>query len=337
MKHDKKPLLLVVIAVLVGCSPSGGSGSGSGSGSADAGPGIDAGVEDAGSLAVDGLVSAVAAATCGALTRCCDDASVNSYFSSYRNNTRLEALANRFPPAAPMDPATCPALLEEAFQLVPWGPWVEAVRAGRVGYDGTEATACLETLGRAACGDAVTQALFDGTCVGFLPPAGGSSQRRMFQRTAGEGTACNALSDGVGSALYGTCNPEVAFCCVQRAGGTGCGFPGDGAQGECTPVSPSGGECGSVPLQLCATGASCDSATESCLVEPTATLEPGEPCTTASFTLLGTCVDSWCDVLGSRACEPKRPDGEACQGASECASGACETGTCRLSTFCRGR
>ena len=182
----------------------------------------------------------------------------------------------------------------------------------------------------------MTQALFDGTCTGFLPPSGGNSQRRMFRRTQGVGATCTALTDGVGSALYGTCNPDVAFCCARRDGGTDCAFPSEDAQGECTAVSGPGEACTAFPLQLCATGATCDSATDTCVVESTSRLELGQTCVTPNFTPLGECEVGWCDVLGSRACEPARPDGQACQGASECASGACESGTCRSSTFCRG-
>ena len=123
----------------------------------DAGGGVtpDSGVggaPDAGGVALDALVGALASATCDALTRCCDPASVEGYFASYRSNTRLAAMASRFPPTTPLDPVTCPALLEEAFVIVPWGGWVEAARQGSVTYVPDQATLCIQTLTRPRAG-----------------------------------------------------------------------------------------------------------------------------------------------------------------------------------------
>ena len=300
----------------------------------DAGDGPDAGeAVDAGPPAVgaDGLVQRVARSSCGALFRCCDAASRQRYFASYQSNARLAALAARFPPA---DEASCAPLLEEALAIVPLGPWIQAVDAGSVAFDGAAAAACLWTLDGAACGAPVRDALFDGRCFAFNPPSGGQEQRAMFVRTGGEGTPCRSLNDGIGGGFYGTCNPQEAFCCYERPGVPGCALTNSAGQGTCRAVSGEGEACGVSPLQLCATGVDCDTASGTCRAPARAVLANGQPCADPGFSLLGECADGWCDLFGTRACSPRKAEGAACFGPDECAGGDCVLGRCAVNSLC---
>jgi hypothetical protein len=296
--------------------------------------GLDAGeTPDAGpaQVAPEGLVRQVAASSCGALFRCCDGASRQRYFASYQANLRLASLAGRFPPA---DEASCAALLEEALPIVPLGGWLSAVDAGLVAYDGAAAAACLQALDTAACGAPMREALFDGRCFGFNPPQGGGEQRAMFQRTAVDGAPCRALNDGIGGGFYGTCNPAEAFCCYERPGSPGCALSNDAGTGTCRAVSAEGEACGVSPLQLCATGVDCNPATGTCASSPDAALGNGQPCADGSFNLLGDCAQGWCDLFGTRTCEPRKADGAACFGPDECAGGDCVLGRCAVNSVC---
>ncbi|MBM4381672.1 MAG: hypothetical protein FJ086_20585 [Deltaproteobacteria bacterium] len=303
---------------------------------ADAGPGdgADAGeAVDAGPpvVAAAGLVQQVARSSCGALFRCCDAASRQRYFANYQSNVRLAALATRFPPA---DEAACGPLLEEALAIIPLGLWLQAVDAGAVTFDGAAAAACLATLDRAACGAPVRDALFDGRCFGFNSPAGGQEQRAMFLRTAVDGTPCRSLNDGIGGSFYGTCDPREAFCCYERPGVQGCALASSTGEGTCRAVSAEGEACGVSPLQLCATGVDCDTASGTCRTPAGAALALGQPCADASFNLLGDCVEGWCDLLGARTCQQKKAEGTACFGPDECAGGDCVLARCAVNSLC---
>jgi hypothetical protein len=282
-------------------------------------------------VTAEALVARVAASTCGALFRCCDAASRQRYFAPYRANTRLLGLASRFPPA---DEVACTDLLEDALEIVPFGPWVQAVDAGLVGFDAEAAGSCLQKLEQAACGPALAEALEDGRCFSFSPPAGGPVQRSMFTRTASAGTSCRALNDGVGGGLYGTCNPAAAFCCYERPGSTGCALSNDAGVGTCRAVSAEGSACSLLPLQLCATGAECSPGTGLCEVPPTTALGLGSACVGSDFSVLGDCAEGWCDVFGTRNCEPRKALGAACFAPDECQDGACTAGACAVNLYC---
>ena len=294
----------------------------------DAGTAQDAGPA---SVPAESLVEQVAGSACAAVFRCCDDASRRRYFANYQASARLAGLAARFPPA---DEASCRPLLEEALRIVPLGPWLEQADAGAVTYDGVAAAACLSALDGAACGEEVRAALFDGRCFAFSPPAGGQEQRAMFTRFAGAGTPCRALNDGIGGGLYGTCNPAEAFCCYARPGVAGCALSNDAGTGTCKAISDEGEACGLSPLQLCATGVDCDPGTGTCNAPSNAALANGQPCADASFQLLGRCGAGWCDLFGSRTCQPGKEDGATCLGVDECAGGDCVLGRCAVNTVC---
>lgn len=279
----------------------------------------------------ESLVADAAAAVCGALTRCCDARSTDAWFAPWVALETLDDLDARLPPAAPLDGATCPAVVGELFLRRPFGAWLAAVAAEEVAFTPSGAAACLEALS-SPCGPELAEALTDPTCFAFGPPSGGDEQRRMFARTRDSG-ACTGLDDGVGGALYGTCDPARAFCCVDD--GDGCGFPVPGDRGTCAPVADDGAACSFVPLALCATGASCG-LDDTCERDLTTPLPVGAPCIDDGFVALGECADGWCDVLESGVCKAPLPLGAACDDAAACGAGVCREGTCAVDTFCRG-
>lgn len=297
---------------------------------------IDA-VDAAPGPGVEQLPARAADAVCAALFRCCDEDLV-TYFAPFAADERLAAFASRLPPQADLDEAGCRAVLREMYELVPFGDWVREAAAGRVDFLPGPADQCVADLAAAACGAPARAALYDSTCFAYAAPGGGAEQRRMFARTASAGAACGPIRDGIGAVFYGTCDPTRAFCCYQQAGVDGCQFPfaagGATRPGVCQAVAATGESCSpSVPLQLCATGSDCDSATDRCRPGTTAPLANGQACADDSFNLLGECVDGWCDVLGSKRCEPRRDDGAACGGGEECRSGYCQS-TCQPNPVC---
>ncbi|MCE9576182.1 MAG: hypothetical protein K8W52_23740, partial [Deltaproteobacteria bacterium] len=104
--------------------------------------------------------------------------------------------------------------------------------------------------------------------------------------------------------------------------------------GTCKAVAATGQACSSaLPLTLCATGSDCSSDTDTCVPPVTTPLAVGAACIDASYNLLGTCTASWCDIFGSKQCEPLRVNGATCGGGDECASGRCDT-TCVVNDVC---
>lgn len=290
---------------------------------------------------LDGLVAEVAAATCDALFRCCDGGDLEDYFARHRDSPNLEAIAPRLPPNMPLDAEGCPAIMEEIFEIVPFGSWVDAAQAGRVDFDEAAYDVCLDAMNTASCGDEVRAGLFDGTCLAFNPPLGGAEQRRMFSRTAGDGEPCGPLRDGVGAGFYGTCDATTSFCCFTDPANPdlGCTFAYDGdgvpRAGVCRPASGAGATCnGLPPLTLCQTGLDCDDGT--CIAPSMDTLAVGDLCVGDGFVLLGECDGGYCDLFGSSVCEALKADGVACTAPYECQSGACEEGVCAEQTFCAG-
>jgi len=214
--------------------------------------------------------------------------------------------------------------------LPPFRDAGRAANAGSVAYDAAAFATCITALDNAACGEPARKALWDSECLGFAAPGGGDEQRSMFRRTGGVGAACGPIRDGIGAAFYGTCDPEVAYCCYTDPARPGCQFPfeasGAPRAGQCAAIAAVGAECSeTAPIRLCATGNSCDAETATCVAPAQATLAVGAACIDNSFNLLGECQDSYCDVFGSKRCEPLRTDRTACTTGDECRSGQCET------------
>lgn len=280
-----------------------------------------------------------AASICGALFRCCDDDLV-TYFAPYRDNDLLASFKDRLPPTATLDEASCKSVVEEMLDIVPLGDWTKLANAGDVTFDPTAFDACLATLDHATCGAPVRSALWDSTCLGFAPPSGGTAQRSFFHRTKSAGATCHPIRDGIGAAFYGSCDPTSAFCCYEVPGRDGCQFPyaadGEPRTGTCQAVAATNATCSpTAPVKLCATGSDCDSDTLKCVSTVEMPLSVGAACIDASYHVLGTCEDSYCDVLGTKKCEPMQPDGHACSSDEECTSGRCQT-TCVPMDLCTG-
>lgn len=288
----------------------------------------DAGISDAGDPPIlpSNLISAASSEICSALFRCCSAGDIEAYFAPLLAHNRLAAFAGRLPPAATLSATACPSLLGEMFEITPFGPWVEAAELGTVGFDAAAAAACLDELSSASCGAEASAALFDSTCFGFAAPPGGSIQRRIFVRTRTAGESCVPLNDGFGGAIFGTCDPEAAFCCVPSAQDPSRCVIGTAA-GTCRAASQVGEVCAFAPLQVCATGLECNA--DVCETPNLTPLATGDLCyDTASFTLLGECTDGYCDLFGTSRCESPRALGVACSQGYECLSGFCSASSC---------
>ena len=287
-------------------------------------------------LPIAELVAATAQAICEGLFRCCPDEDVVQWFAPLSQHPRLEDLWSTFPPNVTLTPETCPATLEDAFGIVPFGPWVQAVADGLADYDAVAAEACLDTLAEASCGTDLLSAMYDSTCLGFGAPAGGDEQRVMFSRSAQTGDPCVPLSDGVGAGIFGTCEPSAGFCCVTKEGQDDCSIGAPLTEGICVPASQVGEACSVFPvLQVCATGLECN-LDNICELPSQSLLTEGDLCY-ENFSLLGSCQDSWCDLLGTSKCESFIGDGEPCTMPESCLSGACSDGTCGALQMCIGR
>ena len=158
---------------------------------------------------------------------------------------------------------------------------------------------------------------------------------KMFARTHTQGEACQTIGDGFGGLYYGSCDPQEAFCCIPSEL-MGCEpFPVLNQEGTCQKASAEGESCGTEPLQLCKSGLECDYATNVCVALNTTPLALGEQCYDSNnYSILGECVDSWCDLFNSGACEAKLEDGASCLSYESCESEFCDEGTCAPNTIC---
>lgn len=287
----------------------------------------------AGDVPADGddsaALSRAAQAVCGALSRCCSPDDMETYFEAYALDTRFDALGDVFPPNVEQ----CATTLEDAWRVAPFGPWFDALDAGLIELNGEGLDACIDELNEVPCGAGVWDALLDSTCFALSAPLGGDAQRRAFRRSAAPTTPCESLNDGFGGLWYGTCDPTRAFCCVRD--GFDCVTATEaGVTGVCAAAAALGETCGLDPLKPCITGLVCGPE-GTCEENVEATLlSPGATCATDGFILLGTCVGSYCDLFGARACVPKKTNGESCLLPEECISGQCDAGACAPFTTC---
>ena len=255
-------------------------------------------------LPLNDLIPEVAAAMCQGLFGCCDMTDHESFLLSFQNTPRYEEVVDQLPPTVAFDENSCPSMIETILTAAPFGRWIEQVNEQRVSYDGDAAQSCLDTLNNAQCGDEFITALYDGTCLSPFPPFGGEDQRKMFSRTDTAGESCVALTDGQGGVIFGTCDPNTAFCCVRRDDNT-CKIPEQDEVGECVAVSDLGEPCSILPsAQVCATGKECGF--ESGVCEPATEyidVQLGEECA-EDYSFFGVCQDSYCDITGTGTCLP---------------------------------
>ena len=305
--------------------------------------------EDGGPMggALDTFEVDVATAKCAALFRCCDAASIEDFFGQYECFPGLtcpfEDEQALLPPA---DMAACVTVMQ-ALDEVTFGGWLSETRAGRADFDEAAHQACLDELATAACGADLEAALYDGQCfartasVEPYQPLG--TQHVMFDRTAGVGDSCVTFYEE----RYGSCDPEVAFCCVGSPCSVG-GLGGD--SGTCVAISGDGEPCSENPdAQLCSPDLRCPPApglgepTFCETVAPPADLALGDTCLDDGFQPTGRCVGSYCDQA-SRTCTATLANGESCFADEECTSGSCAVvgggpfvmRECADPTFCVG-
>jgi hypothetical protein len=279
------------------------------------------------------LVADVARAQCAALFRCCNAVDMTTYFAPIRRDGEamweLASFRPRLPPdAANFTQSDCDAVMTEILEITPFGPWVRAAQANRVTFVPAEYATCMASLETAACGAPLQAALFDSTCLAFGAPAGGAERRKVFDRTSAQG-ACDAIPDGTGARVYGTCDPDQAFCCFRPAADPNapCWFNGSGRVGTCAAVSQVGQPCGldvqRRSAQFCATGLVCDANAGMCIREPTTPLQLGARCFMGGNSL-GECpADSYCDLFGTELCTAERTAGQSCMSSEECSTGLC--------------
>jgi len=316
----------------------------------DAGGGSAMGLSDAASEAGDsampvleGLPREIAESICGALFRCCSEEDKERFFTPIVATPGFEGFVERVPPAVELDESSCTDVLEAVYSEQPFGSWIAGTDRLGVRFQQDAFDSCRAELSDASCGAEVRSALFDGRCFGWQPPGSAGVHRGIFRRTATVGDECQPVRDGVGAAYFGTCDPEVSFCCYRDPArpDIGCTHPytaeAEPRVGTCVTVSTAGEECSALaPVQLCQTGMTCESSTSRCVNESEMALGTGEACVDARFNLLGSCTDGYCDLFGSRECTPFRSDGDSCIGAEECRSGACTDGRCAVLRFCAG-
>lgn len=301
------------------------------SGSADAGP-ADSGTVDGGSPGRLGtMLEEIATAQCGALFRCCDDTSVEDFFSSYRAFPGLPspftALQDRLPPDATLDAESCVELLVDLHTIAPFGPWLEAAAAGEVTLDEDALDACIASLEDASCGPNVSAALRDTDCFAYLgsfePDRPRTTARGFLQRSGGVDATCRWLEDGSVD-IYGSCDPSEAFCCVPEEGSTDCSLAA--GEGTCVATAALGETCSDFPLLPCAPGLVCRPGAgiedpSTCVAPATASIANGEACRDESYWPIGVCSEGFCNF--ENQCEALRADGEGCDEGRQCASGHC--------------
>ena len=283
------------------------------------------------------LLDTIVTETCGALYRCCNENDKIQFWNPLATHPALEEeFASRLPPRNVISAEECPVILKEIYEIRPFGPWIEASKTSDVMYNEDQAIECIAELRAAQCGEELTEKLFDGTCFGFSPPYGGENQRKVFTRVKKDGEICRPIADGVGGQFYGTCDPSESFCCVPNPQNNGECMISSVGEGVCRKASQVGESCGIVPqLQLCVSGLECDSAASECVAPSYSPLSLGTACYDQdNFTLLGSCVDSFCDIFGTNNCEIMKEVGESCTGAEQCVSNQCEAGVCAEYSFC---
>jgi len=311
-------------------------------------PNLDAGgtsdpVPDAGTepqvneTALMQLLDSIVNETCDAVYRCCNENDKIQFWNPLATHPALEEeFASQLPPRNVISADECPVILKKIYEIRPFGPWIQAAQSNDVVYNENAAKTCLEELRSASCGEEVIKHLFDGTCFGFSPPYGGESQRKVFSRVKNSGDICTPIADGVGGQFYGTCDPVESFCCIPHPENNSECMISTLGEGTCRSASQAGESCGIVPqLQLCASGLECDSANNTCYEAIYSPLSLGTPCYDANkYSLLGSCVDSFCDIFGTNNCETMKEVGESCTGAEQCVSNQCEVGVCAEFSFC---
>jgi hypothetical protein len=311
----------------------------SGPTSKDAGPGADARADDAGSPRDGGLPSdagspddaaappadagvnlegarnfrqQVARAVCAKLDSCCTSADRDIFFGQFRDRP-YELMMTP-------SPADCERVLADTLGKL-HDKWLPSVARGAISFDAAKAARCVASVEDARCGIPVAEAFFGGDCWG---PRG-----KVFSKRRALGESCENIGD---TTYYGECDPALGFC--------------GNVSKVCEPWRRTGEECTIIGTwAFCAPMLNCDGAAPGrpgrCSAPPI-TVALGGGCTALSGPTTLCAEDAFCNYSSER-CEPKKPDGAACQQDGDCSNShplSCWPfgggGTCGGTVFCSG-
>lgn len=339
---------VAAVAILCACADASNIDNTSGTPSENMMVGVDAGTApeqtlDAGTepqvikTDLTNLLDTIVNETCDAVYRCCNENDKIQFWNPIATHPALEEeFASQLPPRNVISAEECPVILKQIYEIRPFGSWIRAAQSNDVVYNEEAAKTCLADLRAASCGEDIIEHLFDGTCFAFLPPYGGENHRKVFTRVKKNGETCRPVADGAGGQFYGTCDPHESFCCIPNPRNNGECMISSVGEGVCRTASTVGESCGIAPqLQLCVSGLECDPGAGSCITANYNPLSIGTACYDQNnVTLLGSCVDSFCDIFGTNNCETMKEVGESCVGAEQCVSNQCEAGVCTEYSFC---
>jgi hypothetical protein len=132
-------------------------------------------------------------------------------------------------------------------------------------------------------------------------------QAGLYCDTSGARPICKALRTS------GSCSTPFALECAA-------GYVCFGSPASCVPYVGLDASCGGTAL--CGDGYYCDSGSGVCAALPTV----GQTCvlSRSGTTAQLWCIGGWCDAAGTKACQPKKADGEPCTSYDQCV-GSCDT------------
>ncbi len=262
--------------------------------------------------AIAGIDKALADAVCARLEACCAQGDYEKYFLQFQGK--------------PFDLKAAPPRNECASTLAGQlgrlhAKWASSVSAGRMKLDPARAQKCVADVSAAACGLALTKAIYSAECFGVRG-------NEVFTKTTPLGAACDDIGDGT---FYGECNPAFGYC---------------GSNKTCEAWKKTGEPCSVSPTRsFCSPELACDGLTPSkpgkCSGPPIVR-QLGEPCVSISGPLVDCAPGLYCDYA-SEKCVAKKADGATCQSDDECATAHPYTcspfggGTCGSTSFCGGR
>jgi hypothetical protein len=280
---------------------------------------------------IEAYDTALAKAVCAKVTTCCSNADLDLYTAQFKEAP--------YKVTTPITAQNCEAVLKQAFDALNVQKWGVSASVGNIVFEEAKGTACVAKISAATCGTPLTTALFDGPCFGIRG-------NEVFRKVGALGAACDDIGD---TTFIGECDPALGYCNEQK---------------KCTAWRKTGESCGILlqdagPTQrlFCAPGTNCDGQSPrnpgKCSVAPR-NVGLGETCSTLSGPDLVCPTTAYCDVLGTRSCEPKRANGEVCQGDDECTdarpfscfrtsadAGVADAGAapraCGSTAFCGGR
>lgn len=254
---------------------------------------------------------AMAKAVCARLAACCAQGDYERYFLQFQ--------------AKPFDLKSAPPRNECASTLAKQlgllhAKWAASISAGRMKLDTTRAQTCIADVSAAACGVALTKAIYAPACFGVRG-------NEVFAKIAPVGSACDDIGDGT---FYGECDPASGYC---------------GSNKTCEAWKKTGEPCSVTPTRsFCSPELACDGLTPSkpgkCSGAPIVR-QLGEACVALSGPMVDCAAGLYCD-FATEKCAAKKPDGATCQSDDECATAHPYTcspfggGTCGSTSFCGG-